>query len=363
MNKLFRSVRPKIIQFAIILITVLLSALPARAEEVSGKGVSDIRVWTPPNLTKEESAAMLEILHMYFTKINQAFQKENDVEFLKQTNALLMYTRQIPIYYLIDAHGFFVGRLHEDGLHPHASFANDYSYRLLRQSEDRYRAAYKDIKPLFGLLMVSAPTARDVALAQGDGRSGGGTTDLRSKIELFKGSEVVVLTVVDSGQSMPIAARVDSIKSNRDGPTSLLPFQSQVTGAAPRDGPTSLLPSQSPVTGAVLRRGPTRLVPYELRVTAAAVQDRPAKPIRFQSPAAGALLRDRPVGGGVLVQWVEQGSPAWQDGLRRADVIAFANRVKVSNIEELETALESAGPTVVFQVRRSGNEIIVVFHR
>ena len=264
--------------------------------------------------------------------------------------------------------------------------------------------------PLFGLLMVSAPTARDVALAQGDGlprltpepgespsltnargalvtevvtgsptdcvgirsgdpnstgdgRSGGGATDLRSKIELFKGSEVVVLCVVDSGQSMPIAARVDSIKSNRDGPTSLLPFQSQVTGAAPRDGPTSLLPSQSPVTGAVLRRGPTRLVPYELRVTAAAVQDRSAKPIRFQSPAAGALLRDRPVGGGVLVQWVEQGSPAWQDGLRRADVIAFANRVKVSNIEELETALESAGPTVVFQVRRSGNEIIVVFHR
>jgi S1-C subfamily serine protease len=285
------------------------------------------------------------------------------------------------------------------------------------------------LMPVLGLMAVFAPAASDVALAQADaltgpapeqgklpnlkntpralvievvkgsrtdrveigsgdpsaaldGRAGGGPADLQSTIELVKGGEVVVLTVVESGPNLPLAARIDSVKRKQGGPTSLLPFQSQVTGTARPGGPTSLIPSNPPAAGGMLRRGPTNLIPSQPQVIDAALrggqsgpiplqpqatgttlEDRSAKPNPVSSPVTGATLRDRPTGGGVLIESVEPESRAWQDGLRRADVIAAANRALVSDIEGLATALASAGPTVVLQVRRGADETIVVLHR
>ncbi len=161
---------------------------------------------------------------------------------------------------------------------------------------------------VLGLVVVFAPAARDAALAQADAlpgpapeqgkllnpintprplvievvkgsrtdrveigsgdpsaavdsQSGGDPAELQSTVELVKGGEVVVLTVVDSGPNLPLAARIDSVKRKQGGPTSLLPFQSQVTGTVRPGGPTSLLPSRTRTAGAVLRRGPTSLIP------------------------------------------------------------------------------------------------------
>ena len=47
-----------------------------------------------------------------------------------------------------------------------------------------------------------------------DGRPVASGDDLARKIEIFKGGEVVVLTIVDSDPGMPIAARIDSVKQS-----------------------------------------------------------------------------------------------------------------------------------------------------
>jgi len=177
-----------------------------------------------------------------------------------------------------------------------------------------------------------------------DGQPVGSETDLYSQIELFKGGEVVVLTVVNSGENMPVSARIDSIKNSRSGPTNLIPFRATAAGTVVRDGPTDLVPSRLRVTEAALRGGAARLVPAP-------------------SPVVGTTLRDGPAGVGVQVLAVEDGSPAWRGGLRRADVIETVNRTPVGDVAELGRELDAAGTTAVLQVRRAGKEAVVVLLR
>lgn len=200
-------------------------------------------------------------------------------------------------------------------------------------------------------------------IAAADDLSVGGATDLQSQIELFKGGELVVLTVVGSEEDTSVAAGVDSVKRSRGGPTNLIPFRPRAAGKALRNGPTNLIPLRAPVNPAAFPTGPKNLIPTRPQVTEPAFQERPAKTAKARSPVRGAALKSRPANGGVLVESVEQGGPAWRDGLRRADVIAAANRAVVGDIAALEAALDSAGPTAVLQVNRGGNEVVVVLHR
>ncbi len=177
-----------------------------------------------------------------------------------------------------------------------------------------------------------------------DGQPVGSESDLYSQIELFKGGEVVVLTVVNSGENMPVSARIDAAKSGRSGPTNLIPFRAKAAGTVVRDGPTDLIPSRLQATEAALRGGAARLVPA-------------------QSPVVGTTLRDGPAGVGVQVLAVEDGSPAWRGGLRRADVIESVNRTPVGGVAELGRELDAAGTTAVLQVRRAGKETVVVLLR
>ncbi len=188
-----------------------------------------------------------------------------------------------------------------------------------------------------------------------------GPGDLYRQIEVFKGGDVVVLTVPRGGERMPVAARVDSVKRSHAGPTNLLPFRVPAAGAAARGGPTNLVPLQPRAAGATFRKGPTNLIRFQPRAADAALMDGPTGHLPSPSPLAGATLRDG--GDGIVVESVEQESPAWRDGLRQADVIAAANRARVGDVAALETVLASADPTVVLQVRRSGDEVIVVLHR
>lgn len=65
-------------------------------------------------------------------------------------------------------------------------------------------------------------------------------------------------------------------------------------------------------------------------------------------------------GQGVVVADVEQGSPAWRNGLRTADLILAVNRQPVNTTRELRRALAEAGPTVALDIVRGDARMFLV---
>ena len=61
-----------------------------------------------------------------------------------------------------------------------------------------------------------------------------------------------------------------------------------------------------------------------------------------------------------MVAQIEPGSPAAQTGLRRGDIIVAANRLRVHNIEELNTAAEHGGDQLLLQILRGGAALYLV---
>jgi Do/DeqQ family serine protease len=74
----------------------------------------------------------------------------------------------------------------------------------------------------------------------------------------------------------------------------------------------------------------------------------------FSPKFQGATLEDAENGGGVLVRGVEQGSPAWDSGLRPNDVIYGVNRAPVRGMEELKEVSEGQ-KSLLLNIRR-GNQ-------
>ncbi|MDX1517964.1 MAG: PDZ domain-containing protein, partial [Woeseiaceae bacterium] len=75
------------------------------------------------------------------------------------------------------------------------------------------------------------------------------------------------------------------------------------------------------------------------------------------------LDRDHPQYGsvdGVLVAQVDQGSPAWRNGLRNGDIILAVNRRPVASVEALSTALQDAGPAVALHILRGNARLFLV---
>lgn len=217
------------------------------------------------------------------------------------------------------------------------------------------------IEVVKGSLVDRVVVRSDDPYAAVDRRSAAGADELTRKIEVFKGGEIVVLTVVDSDRSKPVAARIDAFKSHRSGPTYLLPVRLRDAGPAPQSGPTHLLPARLRAAGTAQSSGPTNLHPVQPRGATPAPGS--ANPVPSPSPVAGAAFRDLAVGNGVLAASVEKGSPAWQDGLQRADVIESVYCTPVRDLAGLEARLASAGGTAVLQVRRGDDNVVVVLHR
>ncbi len=74
---------------------------------------------------------------------------------------------------------------------------------------------------------------------------------------------------------------------------------------------------------------------------------------------AGAAVGDGEAGV-VVVVTVEPGSPAFEHGLRRGDVIAGVNRRPVRNVRELLSALSKAGRPILLNVVRGDYVFAIV---
>jgi serine protease DegQ len=82
---------------------------------------------------------------------------------------------------------------------------------------------------------------------------------------------------------------------------------------------------------------------------------------------AGATFKDIPAGAaehgnvqGVMVADVDQGSPAWQYGLRKGDVITEANRHRVHNFREFKKIVDSGAPVLALNVKRGDSTLFIV---
>ncbi len=63
---------------------------------------------------------------------------------------------------------------------------------------------------------------------------------------------------------------------------------------------------------------------------------------------------------GPLVASVEQGSPAWRNGLREGDIIIAVNRVRVRNVDELSAELDRGGSAIALNVLRGDTRLFIV---
>ena len=63
---------------------------------------------------------------------------------------------------------------------------------------------------------------------------------------------------------------------------------------------------------------------------------------------------------GVLVAQVEQGSPAWRNGLRGGDIILAVNRRAVTTVDTLSQALEAATSAVALNILRGNTRLFLV---
>lgn len=112
----------------------------------------------------------------------------------------------------------------------------------------------------------------------------------------------------------------------------------------------------------IVRDGEKRTVTAVIRETSSKTASGEA----LSTHLKGASLRDLQPGeldtaeNGVLVQEVEQGSPAWRAGLREGDVIINVNRKDVRNTEELEAAIQDPDGTLLLRINRGGGVFFVV---
>ncbi|MBT8446477.1 MAG: PDZ domain-containing protein, partial [Gammaproteobacteria bacterium] len=102
------------------------------------------------------------------------------------------------------------------------------------------------------------------------------------------------------------------------------------------------------------------------------IRARIAEPERQQVDAgtasgalAGAMLENIPPGqqagrgGGVAVQSVERGSPAWRAGLRAGDVIVAINRQQVQTVDEVPYALQQSPGQLEMNLRRGDADVFI----
>ena len=179
------------------------------------------------------------------------------------------------------------------------------------------------------------------------------TPELAEALELDSADGAVV-TQVENGSSAETAGLVA-------GDVILAIDGKPVTGSAALRNLVGLARVDDEVEITVFRDGEQRSVNALIGERSAAGQTER----RVLSKLLGARFQDvgraHPYyGEGVFVANVEQGSPAWRNGLRSTDLILAVNRHRVSTTRELRQALAEAGSTVALDVIRADARILLV---
>lgn len=63
---------------------------------------------------------------------------------------------------------------------------------------------------------------------------------------------------------------------------------------------------------------------------------------------------------GPVVASVEQGSPAWRNGIREGDIVLAVNRVRVRNVDELRSVLERSSGAIALNILRGNTRLFIV---
>jgi serine protease Do/serine protease DegQ len=135
-----------------------------------------------------------------------------------------------------------------------------------------------------------------------------------------------------------------------------------VNRAADLRNKVGLSPVGEKVELTILRNGGRRTITAVISEFGAATASGGA----VSSHLEGAQLRDLRPGElnhadkGVLVEKVEQGSPAWRAGLRRGDVIINVNREDVDTMQDLRAAVTGKNDALLLRINREGGVFFVV---
>jgi S1-C subfamily serine protease len=62
---------------------------------------------------------------------------------------------------------------------------------------------------------------------------------------------------------------------------------------------------------------------------------------------------------GLLVRWVEDDSPAARAGVRQGDLIVTAGEQPIASLDDLQDAIDQAGPSLALAIVRGTDELVV----
>jgi len=160
---------------------------------------------------------------------------------------------------------------------------------------------------------------------------------------------VVISQVVRGSAADKAGAKPGDVVLEMDG--------KPVQRAADLHNRVGLLPVGEKITLKVMREGEVK----QLQARIIANPEATTEGGKISRYLQGALLSEtEKQGQGVLLREVQQGSPAWQAGLRRGDTIVAANQQNVRQLAALRQAVPSDGARLLLRVRRQGGTFFLV---
>lgn len=187
------------------------------------------------------------------------------------------------------------------------------------------------------------------------------TPDLTASLNLEKGARGVLVTRVAAGSTAQRAGlSAGDLVVKVDGRS--------VTSAAELRNKVGLVPIGESVEMEVLRGGQRRSVKVEIGGYHVAQVRSEGGTTEISVPKlAGATFRDiepsDPFHGraqGVVIDTVNQGSPAWQQGLRPGDLVVAVNRVAMPGLAEFGAVLSRSGQALALNILRGNTRLFVI---
>lgn len=181
------------------------------------------------------------------------------------------------------------------------------------------------------------------------------TPDLAKALDLQRSSGAVISKVMKGSPAQRVGLEAGDVVIAVNG--------EEIKTADQLRNAIGLLRVGSKVTLTVLHNGEQR----ELHVVISEPQQAKVDAGRLDKRLSGAKLGDiepsHPLSGqlkGVEVLGVDEGSPAWEAGLRKGDVIVSVNRQPVANTEEFESAVKNSRNGILLNIRRGGGALFIL---